>query len=86
MRSAGGARQRADPLRPQAGEPLHAEHLLRSVTRAIDLAAADHQPTRWHFRLGGADNLAESDGRRWSLSAGASIAPAAGSYRGALAL
>jgi DNA-binding HxlR family transcriptional regulator len=30
--------------RPQAGEPLHAEHLLRSVVRAIDLAAGDHEP------------------------------------------
>ncbi len=34
--------------RPQAGEPLHAEHLLRSVTQAIDLAAGDHEPARWH--------------------------------------
>jgi DNA-binding HxlR family transcriptional regulator len=54
--------------RPREGEPLHAEHLLRSVVRAIDLAADDHEPTRWHFRLDGADYLAESDGRRWSLS------------------
>jgi len=62
--------------RPQAGEPLHAEHLLRSVTQAIGLAADDHQPTRWHFRLDGADYLAESDGRRWSLTAGAPSGPA----------
>ena len=55
----------------QAGEPLHAEHLLRSVTRAIDLAADDHEPARWHFRLDGADYLVESDGRQWSLTAGA---------------
>jgi DNA-binding HxlR family transcriptional regulator len=54
--------------RPREGEPLHAEHLLRSVVRAIDLAADDHEPARWHFRLDGADYLAESDGRRWSLS------------------
>ena len=53
------------------GELLHAEHLLRSVTQAIDLAADDHEPARWHFRLDGADYLVESDGRQWSLTAGA---------------
>jgi DNA-binding HxlR family transcriptional regulator len=53
---------------PQAGEPLHAEHLLRSVTQAIDLAAGDHRPARWHFRLDGTDYLVESDGRGWSLT------------------
>ena len=46
--------------RPLPGEPLHAEHLLRSVTRAIDLAAGDHEPARWHFRLDGTDYLAEA--------------------------
>ena len=61
---------------PQAGEPLHAEHLLRCVTQAIDLAAGDHRPARWHFRLDGADYLAESDGHQWSLTAKASSAPA----------
>ena len=54
----------------QAGEPLHAEHLLRSVTQAIDLAAGDQEPARWHFRLDGADYLVENDGRQWSLTAG----------------
>jgi hypothetical protein len=54
---------------PQPGEPLHAEHLLRSVVQAIELAADDHQPVRWHFRLDGGDYLVESDGRRWSLTA-----------------
>src|ERR1700744_376058 len=39
--------------RPRPGEQLHAEHLLRSVTQAIGLAADDHDPARWHFRLGG---------------------------------
>ena len=29
---------------PAPGEPLHAEHLLRAVTQAIDLAADDHEP------------------------------------------
>ena len=62
--------------RPQVGEPLHAEHLLRCVTQAIDLTAADHEPARWHFRLDGADYLAESDGRQWSLAAEAPSAPA----------
>jgi len=61
--------------RPQVGEPLHAEHLLRCVTQAIDLAAADHEPARWHFRLDGADYLAESDGHQWSLAAEAPSAP-----------
>ena len=56
---------------PLPGEPLHAEHLLRCVTQAIDLAAGDHEPARWHFRLDGADYLVENDGRQWSLTAGA---------------
>jgi DNA-binding HxlR family transcriptional regulator len=56
--------------RPQAGEPLHAEHLLRSVTQAIDLAAGDHEPACWHFRLDGADYQVQSDGHRWSLTTG----------------
>jgi DNA-binding HxlR family transcriptional regulator len=54
---------------PQAGEPLHAEHLLRAAIQAVDLATDDHQPARWHFRLDGADYLAESDGHQWSLTA-----------------
>ncbi len=62
--------------RPHAGEPLHAEHLLRSAIRAIDHAAGDHEPARWHFRLDGADYLAESDGQQWSLAAKAPPAPA----------
>ena len=55
---------------PRAGEPLHGEHLLRSVTRAIDLAAGDHESACWHFRLDGADYLVASDGQGWSLSTG----------------
>jgi DNA-binding HxlR family transcriptional regulator len=62
--------------RPLAGEPLHAEHLLRSVIQAIALAAGDHEPARWHFRLNGADYLAESDGLRWNLSTGVPSEPA----------
>jgi DNA-binding HxlR family transcriptional regulator len=62
--------------RPQTGEPLHAEHLLRSAIRAIDLATDDHEPACWHFRLDGADYLAESDGQQWSLAAKAPPAPA----------
>jgi DNA-binding HxlR family transcriptional regulator len=61
---------------PKDGEPLHAEHLLRSATRAIDHSSGDHQPARWHFRLDGADYLAESDGHQWSLAAEAPSAPA----------
>jgi DNA-binding HxlR family transcriptional regulator len=62
--------------RPRAGEPLHAEHVLRSATQAIDLAADDHEPACWHFRLNGADYLVESDGHQWSLAAKAPPAPA----------
>ncbi len=61
---------------PQAGEPLHGEHLLRAVIQAIDLAAGDHRPARWHFRLDGTDYLAESGGHHWSLTAGAPPAAA----------
>jgi hypothetical protein len=50
--------------------------LLRSAIRAIDLATDDHEPARWHFRLDGADYLAESDGQQWSLAAKAPPAPA----------
>jgi DNA-binding HxlR family transcriptional regulator len=61
---------------PQAGEPLHAEHLLRSAIQAIDLATDDDRPARWRFRLDGTDYLAESDGHHWSIVAGAPAAPA----------
>jgi DNA-binding HxlR family transcriptional regulator len=61
---------------PQAGEPLHAEHLLRSAIQAIDLAADDHEPARWHFRLDGTDYLAESNGAQWSVTASPPPAPA----------
>ncbi len=57
--------------KPQPGEPLHAEHLLRAVTRAIGLAADDHEPARWHFRLDGEDYLVENDGHQWTLTTGA---------------
>ena len=50
--------------------------LLRSAIQAIDLAADDRQPARWHFRLDGADYLAESDGQQWSLTARTPAAPA----------
>jgi DNA-binding HxlR family transcriptional regulator len=61
---------------PQPGEPLHAEHLLRSAIQAVDLGTDDHESARWHFRLDGADYLAESDGRQWSLTAKAPAGPA----------
>ena len=53
---------------PQPDEPLHAEHLLRSVIQAIDNAAGDHEPARWHFQFPGEDYLIECDGHRWSLA------------------
>ena len=62
---------------PQPGEPLHAEHLLRCVIQAIDRAGGDHEPARWHFRVDGADYLAESDGHGWRLTARAPSAPPA---------
>ena len=62
--------------RPLPGEQVHAEHLLRSVTQAIELAADDHEPARWHFRLDGADYLAESDGQQWSLTTAVPDRPA----------
>jgi hypothetical protein len=61
---------------PQAGEPLHGEHLLRSAIQAIDLAADDHEPARWHFRLDGTDYLAESNGAQWSVTTSPPPAPA----------
>lgn len=50
--------------------------MLRAAIQAIDLATDDHEPARWHFRLDGADYLAESDGQQWSVSATAPAAPA----------
>lgn len=61
--------------RPQHGEPLHAEHLLRAAVQAIDLAADDHEPARWHFLIDGTNYLVESDGRRWSLATRAPSTP-----------
>ncbi len=61
---------------PQAGEPLHAEHLLRAAIQAIDLGTGHHEQARWHFRLDGADYLAESDGCQWSLTAKGPSTPA----------
>jgi DNA-binding transcriptional ArsR family regulator len=62
--------------RPQPGEPLHAEHLLRSVAQAIEIAGDDHRPARWHFRLDGSDYTLESDGRQWVLTGAAPSGPA----------
>jgi DNA-binding HxlR family transcriptional regulator len=61
---------------PQAGEPLHAEHLLRVAVQSIDLVGDDRAPARWHFRLDGADYLVESDDRQWSLSTSSPAAAA----------
>lgn len=54
--------------RPQPDEPLHAEHLLHSVTQAVDRTADDRAPARWHFRFPDEDYLVECDGHRWSLT------------------
>jgi DNA-binding HxlR family transcriptional regulator len=62
--------------KPRPGEPLHAEHLLRSAIQAINPATGDHRPARWHFRLDGEDYLAENDGQQWSLSTQTPAAPA----------
>jgi hypothetical protein len=48
--------------------------LLRSAILAIDLAGGE--AALWHFRLDGADYLAEGDAHGWSLSAKAPAAPA----------
>lgn len=61
---------------PLADEPLHAEHLLGSATQAIDRAAGDHRPARWHFLLDGTDYQVASYGQGWSLTSGAPAAPA----------
>jgi DNA-binding HxlR family transcriptional regulator len=61
---------------PREGEPLHAEHLLRSVIQSVDLGAGDRRPARWHFRVDGADYLAASDGQHWTLTQGDPGAPA----------
>jgi DNA-binding HxlR family transcriptional regulator len=53
---------------PQPDEPLHPEHLLRSVTQAVDKTTDDHAPARWHFRFPDGDYLVECDGHRWSLT------------------
>jgi DNA-binding HxlR family transcriptional regulator len=61
--------------RPEPGEQLHPEHLLRSAAQAIDLAGGDPAPARWHFRLDGGDYLVASDGRQWSLTTGVPAGP-----------
>jgi DNA-binding HxlR family transcriptional regulator len=61
---------------PREGEPLHAEHLLRSAIQAINHAAGDNAPARWHFHIDGSDYLAESDGQRWLLTTPAPPGPA----------
>jgi DNA-binding HxlR family transcriptional regulator len=53
---------------PQPDEPLHAEHLLRSVIQAVDKTAGDHEPARWHFRFPDDDYLVECDGHQWLLT------------------
>jgi hypothetical protein len=47
------------------------QYLRQVVELQDDLAADDHEPARWHFRLDGADYLVQCDGHQWSLIAGA---------------
>lgn len=61
---------------PEPGEPLHAEHLLRTAVAAIDRAGNDYEPARWHLHLDGEDYLVRSDGERWTMTAEAPTAPA----------
>lgn len=61
---------------PEPGEPLHAEHLLRTAVAAIDRAGNDQEPARWHLHLDGEDYLVRSDGERWTMTAEAPTAPA----------
>ena len=61
---------------PRPGEPLHAEHLLRTAVAAIDHAVNDHAPASWHLRLDGDDYLVRSDGNRWSVVTTAPTLPA----------
>jgi DNA-binding HxlR family transcriptional regulator len=61
---------------PREGEPLHAEHLLRSAIQAINHAGDDDAPARWLFRIDGSDYLAETDGEHWLLTTQASPVPA----------
>jgi DNA-binding HxlR family transcriptional regulator len=61
---------------PREGEPLHPEHLLRSAIEAINHAADDHAPARWHFHIDGSDYLVQSDGHHWRLTASAPPGPA----------
>jgi DNA-binding HxlR family transcriptional regulator len=62
--------------KPEPGEPMHPEHLLRNAIRAVDLGAGDREPARWHFRIDGGDYTAEADGQRWVVTTGAPSAPA----------
>ena len=54
--------------RPEPGEPVHIEHLLRAVVTAVEQAAEDHDPARWLFTFPDGDYTVESDGHRWSLT------------------
>lgn len=55
---------------PRPGEPLHAEHLLRSLAQVIEKTENDHEPARWHFRFPDEDYLieGEGEGQRWQLT------------------
>ena len=54
---------------PQPGERLHAEHLLRAITLAIEHTEQDPTPACWHLHLhGGGNYQISTDGQHWSLT------------------
>ncbi|WP_230729401.1 winged helix-turn-helix transcriptional regulator [Actinomycetospora endophytica] len=62
-----GQRHAARPPRP--GERLHAEHLLRAITLAIEHTEQDPSPACWELHLdGGGIYRVACDGARWSLT------------------
>ena len=65
-----------DPGGVQGRDQDQHQHPGNHPDQGSDNATDDHQPARWHFRLDGADYLAESDGHQWSLTARAPPAPA----------
>jgi DNA-binding HxlR family transcriptional regulator len=61
---------------PLPGEPVHAEHLLRAMAQAIDVAAEAHDEALWHFQIDGTDHVIRGDGQHWSYAARTPDAPA----------
>jgi DNA-binding HxlR family transcriptional regulator len=68
--------------RPLPGEPLHAEHLLGAVARAMNLGGRSAGPATWHFRLDEEDYLLTNDGSDWTLRTGPPTGPVDVTVRG----